>query len=48
MVFHAHVIIIHSVVHKSSLFRIDEKLVALPVSSSITPVAISGFRIFPY
>ena len=48
MVFHAHIIIIHSVVHKSLLFRNDEKLVALLVYSSLIRVATSGFRIFPY
>ena len=48
MVFHAHIIKIHSVLHKSLLFRNEEKLVALLVSSSFTPVATSGFRMFPY
>ena len=48
MVFHAHIIIIHSVVHKCLLFRNEEKLVALPVYSSIIRVASSGFRIIPY
>ena len=48
MVFHAHIINIHSVVHKSLLFRNDEKLVALLVYSSFIRVATSGFRILPY
>ena len=48
MVFHAHIIIIHSVVHKSLLFRKEEKLVSLLVSSSFIRVATSGFRIIPY
>ena len=48
MVFHAHIIIIHSVVHKSLLLRNKEKLVALLVHSSFKRVAISGFRIIPY
>ena len=48
MVFHAHIIINHSVVRKSSLFRNEEKLVALLVYSSFVPVATSGFRIIPY
>ena len=48
MVFHAHIIIIHSVVHKSLLFRNEEKLVALLVYSSFIRVATSGFRIFPF
>ena len=48
MVFHAHIIIIHSLVHKSLLFRNEEKLVALLVYSSFVRVAASGFRIFPY
>ena len=47
MVFHAHIINIHSVVHKSLLFRNEEKLVALLVYSSSIRVATSGFRIFP-
>ena len=47
MVFHAHIIIIHSVVHKSLLFRNEEKLVALLVYSSFIRVATSGFRIIP-
>ena len=46
MVFHAHIINIHSVVHKSLLFRNEEKLVALLVYSSFIRVATSGFRIF--
>ena len=46
MVFHAQVIIIHSVVHKSLLFRNEEKLVALLVYSSFIRLATSGFRIF--
>ena len=48
MVFHAHIIIIHSVVHKSLLFRNEEKLVVLLVYSSFKRVATSGFRIIPY
>ena len=48
MVFHAHIVNIHSVVHKSLHFRNEEKLVALLVYSSFSPVATSGFRIFPY
>ena len=48
MVFHARIIIIHSVVHKSSFFRNEEKLVALIVYSSFIRVATSGFRIIPY
>ena len=48
MVFHAHIIIIHSVVHKSLLVRNEEKLVALLVYSSFIRVATSGFRIVPY
>ena len=48
MVFHAHIIIIHSVIHKSLLLRNEEKLVALLVYSSFIRVATSGFRIFPY
>ena len=48
MVFHAHIIIIQSVVHKSSLFRNEEKLVALLVYSSFLRVATSDFRIIPY
>ena len=48
MVFHAHNIIIHSVVHKSLLFRNEEKLVALLVYSSFLQLATSGFRIIPY
>ena len=48
MVFHAHIIIIHSVVHKSLLFRNEEKLVALLVYSSFIQVATSGFRTIPY
>ena len=47
MVTHAYNIIIHSVVHKSSLFRIEEKLVALLVYSSFRRVATIGFRIIP-
>ena len=46
--FLAHIIIIHSVVHKSLLFRNEEKLVALPVYSSFVRVATSGLRIIPY
>ena len=48
MVFLAHIIIIHSVVHKSLLLRNEEKLVALPVYSSFIRVATSGFQIIPY
>ena len=48
MVFHAHIIKIHSVVHKSLLFRNEEKLVALLVYSSFIQVTTSGFRIIPY
>ena len=48
MVFHAHIIVIHSVVHKSLLFRNEEKLVALQVYSSFIRVATSGFWIIPY
>ena len=48
MVFHAHIIIIHSVVHKPLLFRNEEKLVALLVYSSFIRVATSGFRMIPY
>ena len=47
MLFHAHIIIIHSVVHKSLLFRNVEKLVALLVYSSFIRVATKGFRIIP-
>ena len=47
MVFHAHIIIIQSVVHTSSLFRNEEKLVALLVYSSFIRVATRGFRMFP-
>ena len=48
MVFHAHIIIIHSVVHKSLLFKNEVKLVALLVFSSFIRVATSGFRKIPY
>ena len=48
MVFHAHIIIIHPVVHKSLLFRNEEKLLSLLVYSSFIRVATSGFRIIPY
>ena len=48
MVFHEHIINIHSVVHKSLLFRNEENLVALLVYSSFILVATSGFRIIPY
>ena len=48
MVFHAHIIIIHSVVHKSLLFRNEEKLIALLVYCSFIRVGNSGFRINPY
>ena len=39
---------IHSLVHKSLLFRNEEKIVALLVYSSFIRVATSGFRITPY
>ena len=48
MVFHAHIIIIHSVFHKSLLFRNEEKLVSLLVYSPFIRVATNGFRIIPY
>ena len=48
MVFHAHIMFIHSVVHKSELFRNEEQLVALLVYSSTIRVVTSGFRIIPY
>ena len=48
MVFHAHIIIFHSVNHKSLLFEKEEKLVAVLVYSSFILVATSDFRIFPY
>ena len=48
MVFHAHIINIYSVVHRSLLFRNEEKLVGLLVYSSFIRVATSGFRIIPY
>ena len=48
MVFHAHIINIHSVVHKYLLFRNEQKLVALLVYSSFVRVATSAFRIIPY
>ena len=48
MVFHAHINNIHSVVHKSLLFRNEEKLVGLLVYPSFIRVATSGFRIIPY
>ena len=48
MVFDAHIIIIHSVVHKSLLFTNKEKLVALLVYSSFIRVAGTGFRITPF
>ena len=48
MVFHAHIFIIHSVVHKSLLFRNKEKPGALLVYSPFIRVATSGFRIIPY
>ena len=48
MVFHAHIIIIHSLVHKSLPFRNEGKLVALLVYSSFIRVATSGFQINPY
>ena len=47
MVFHAQIIIIHSEVQKSLLFRNEEKLVALLVYFSFIRVATSGFRIIP-
>ena len=48
MVFHAQIIIIHTVVQKSLLFRNEEKLVALLVYSSFIRVATNGFRIIPH
>ena len=48
MVFDSHNIKIHSVVHKSLLFRNEENLVALQVYSSFVRVATSGFHIIPY
>ena len=48
MAFHTHSIIIHSVVHKSSLFRIEEKQVALLFYSLFIRVATIGFRPIPY
>ena len=48
MVFHAHVIIIYSAVHKVLLSRNGEKVVALLVYSSFIRVATSGFRIILY
>ena len=48
MVFHAHIIIIQSVVLKFLLIRNEEKLVALLVYSSFIQVAVSGFWIVPY
>ena len=48
MVIHAHIINIHSVVHKSLLIRKEEKLVALLVFSSFIRVVTSGFRLIPY
>ena len=48
MVFHAHIINFHSVVHKSLLFRNEEKLVALLVYSSFIRVATSSFRKVPH
>ena len=48
MVFHAHIINIHSVVHKSLVFRNEVKLVALLVYSSFLRVATNGFRIIPF
>ena len=48
LVFHAHIINIHSVVLKSLLFRNEEKLVALLVYSSFIRVATTGFRLIPY
>ena len=48
MVFHAHIIVIHSVVHKSLLFGDEEKLVSILVYSSFIRVATSGFRIILY
>ena len=48
MEFHSHIIIIHSVVHKSLLTTNEEKLVALLVYSSFIRVANSCFRKTPY
>ena len=48
MIFHAHIINVHSVVHKSLLFRSEEKLVSLIVYSSFIRVATIGIRIIPY
>ena len=48
MALHAHIIIIHSVVHKSLLLRNEGKLVALLVYSSFIRVGTSAFRILPY
>ena len=48
MVFHAHINIIYSVVHKSLLFRNEEKVVTLLVYSSFIRVATSGLRIIPH
>ena len=48
MVFRAHIINFHSVVHKSLLFRHEKKLVALLVYSLFIRVATSGFGIIPY
>ena len=43
MAFHAHINMIHSVVHKSLLFGNEENLVALLVYFSFLRVASSGF-----
>ena len=48
MVFHAHIIIIQSVVHKSLLFRNEEKIVSLLVYCWFLRAATSGFRIIPF
>ena len=48
MIFHAQIIIIHSEVHKSLLFRNEEKLVALLVYFTFIRVATSGFGIIPF
>ena len=48
MVFHAHIVNFHAVVHKSLLFRNEEKLVALLVCSSFIRVATSSLWIIPY
>ena len=48
MVFHAHIIIFHSVVHKSLLIRKEEKIVAILVYPSFIRVTTSGFQIIPF